>query len=65
MYYKFLSAPSVFLEVNRPLWSKSGDSFCGKFLCVGWLADNRPVWSVVTVLVGMIKAASPILFSGE
>jgi hypothetical protein len=52
MYYKFLPALNVFLEVNRPLWSTSSDSFRSKFLCVGWLADNRPVWSVVTKMVG-------------
>jgi len=40
MYYKFLPALSVFLEVNRPLWSTSSDSFCSKSLCVGWLAGN-------------------------
>jgi hypothetical protein len=53
----------VFFEGNQPLWSKGGDSFCGKFLCMSVLENNRPFQSVVTILVGAIKDASPILFA--
>ncbi|MDD5327943.1 MAG: hypothetical protein PHY02_09040 [Phycisphaerae bacterium] len=57
MRHEFLFVSNVLWEVNRPIWSMESGIYRGKFLCAGVLENNRPVWLVVTTLVGVIKVA--------